>query len=204
VTLATIGFIAVMILVVRPVAARVVSGAHDPHPGAIALVFIAVAAAAYVTDAIGVHAIFGAFMLGVMIPSHSRLAEAVQQRFERVVTLLLLPAFFALTGLRTEIRLVTGADWVALLMVVAVATAGKFGSTFLAARWSGLQWRMSAALGVLMNTRGLMEIIVLNVGLALGVISPRMFTIFVLMAIITTLATTPVLKALIETNHPKQ
>jgi Kef-type K+ transport system membrane component KefB len=199
VTVATAGFVAVMIVVVRPFVTRVAERSTTDDPGwrTIALVLTALAAAAYVTEAIGVHAIFGAFMLGAVLPSESRLAAVLHGRFERVVTVLLLPAFFALTGLRTELGLVsTSADWVAVTLVVLLATCGKFGSTLVAARWCGLPWRTSAALGVLMNTRGLMEIIVLNVGLALGVISPRLFTIFVLMAIVTTLATTPVLKAL--------
>jgi Kef-type K+ transport system membrane component KefB len=199
VTVATAGFVAVMILVVRPFATRVAecSAAAVPDWRTMALVLGALAAAAYVTEAIGVHAIFGAFMLGAVLPSESPLAVVLRGRFERVVTVLLLPAFFALTGIRTELGLVsTSADWVAATLVVILATSGKFGSTLVAARLCGLPWRMSAALGVLMNTRGLMEIIVLNVGLSLGVITPRLFTIFVVMAIVTTLATTPVLKAL--------
>jgi Kef-type K+ transport system membrane component KefB len=166
-----------------------------------ALVLAALAAAAYVTEAIGVHAIFGAFMLGAVMPSDSRLAHVLHRRFERGVRVLLLPAFFALTGIRTDLGLVTsGADWVTTLGVVLLATAGKFGSTFAAARISGLRWRTSAALGVLMNTRGLMELIVLNIGLALGVIGPQLFTIFVIMAIVTTIGTTPVLKYLVGTT----
>jgi Kef-type K+ transport system membrane component KefB len=203
VTIATAGFVAVMVLAVRPLVTRVTarSSAADPHWGTIVMVLAALAAAAYLTEAIGVHAIFGAFMLGAVIPSDSRLAAVLHGRFERLVTVLLLPAFFALTGMRTEIGLLdTRDDWAVAALVVLVATAGKVGSTLLAARLSGLGWRVSAALGVLMNTRGLMEIIVLNVGLALGVISPRLFTIFVLMAIVTTVATGPILRAIVGTT----
>jgi Kef-type K+ transport system membrane component KefB len=152
-------------------------------------------ASAVVTEAIGVHAIFGAFLLGAMIPHDSGLARALVGSLENAVTKLLLPAFFAFAGMRTEIGLVaTGSEWLVVTAVVAVATAGKLGGTAVAARVSGLEWRQAAALGVLMNTRGLMELIVLNVGLDLGVISPTLFTMLVLMALATTLAATPAIE----------
>jgi Kef-type K+ transport system membrane component KefB len=112
---------------------------------------------------------------------------------------LLLPAFFAFTGLRTEIGLVQGVnDWLMCLLIIAVATAGKFGGATLAARSSGLDWRDSAALGILMNTRGLVELIVLNIGLDLGVLTPRLFTMLVIMALVTTMMTSPILMALLR------
>jgi Kef-type K+ transport system membrane component KefB len=114
---------------------------------------------------------------------------------------MLLPAFFAFTGLRTQIGLMQGLDdWLMCLLIIAVATAGKFGGATLAARAAGLDWRDSAALGVLMNTRGLVELIVLNIGLDLGVLSPRLFTMLVIMAIVTTIMTSPILMSLLRTR----
>jgi Kef-type K+ transport system membrane component KefB len=108
-----------------------------------------------------------------------------------------LPAFFALTGMRTELGLVQGGEaWLMCGLVTVVATLGKFGGTLGAARLTGLSWQRSAALGVLMNTRGLMELVVLNIGLDLGVISPALFAMMVLMAVITTMMTTPLLQLL--------
>jgi Kef-type K+ transport system membrane component KefB len=118
-------------------------------------------------------------------------------RLEDLVTILLLPAFFAFTGMRTEISLVsTAGEWAMVLLIIAVATLGKFGGTLAAARVTGMDWQSSASLGILMNTRGLMELIVLNIGLDLGVISPALFTMMVIMALVTTIATTPLLELL--------
>ncbi len=133
-------------------------------------------------------------MLGAIIPNRSKLARELSAKLEDFVIVFLLPAFFAFTGLRTQIGLVSGVrDWIFCLLIILVASAGKFGGSALAARWNGLSWRESAALGILMNTRGLMELIVLNIGLELGVISPTLFAMLVLMALATTVATTPVL-----------
>jgi Kef-type K+ transport system membrane component KefB len=156
-------------------------------------VVVANLAAALATEGIGVLAICGAILLGTVIPQDSRLARAIKGRFEDLVTILLLPAFFAFTGMRTQIDLVSGSEWLVVALIIGVATAGKFGGTLLGARVSGLSWRSAASLGILMNTRGLMELIVLNVGLDLGVISPKLYTMMVLMALATTMATTPVL-----------
>jgi Kef-type K+ transport system membrane component KefB len=113
------------------------------------------------------------------------------------VVVLLLPAFFAFTGMRTQIGLVSGLDqWLVCGAIILCASVGKFGGSTVAARLTGLDWRQSSALGVLMNTRGLMELIVLNVGLDLGVLSPTLFAMMVIMALVTTFATTPVLHLL--------
>jgi Kef-type K+ transport system membrane component KefB len=195
----TLGFIAFLFAAVRPIAVRVVRrlGNEDPAEGAIALTLVALLLVALGTEAIGIHAIFGAFLLGAILPHDSALARALKRQLQSLVTILLLPAFFAFTGMRTEIGLVSGAyDWIVCGLIIAVATAGKFGGTLLAARAGGLPWRQAAGLGVLMNTRGLMELIVLNVGLELGVISPTLFTMLVLMALVTTFATTPILQRL--------
>jgi Kef-type K+ transport system membrane component KefB len=196
----TLGFIAVMFGLVRPAAARLVERAEGRHAtdSAVALVLLGVLLAALTTELIGVHAIFGAFLFGAVMPHDSQLARTFRGSFEHVVTILLLPAFFAFTGMRTEIGLVSGwADWGVCALIITVASAGKFGGTLIAGRVTGLSWRYASALGVLMNTRGLMELIVLNVGLELGVISPRLFTMFVLMALVTTIATTPILRRLV-------
>src|SRR5262249_1855935 len=155
------------------------------------------------TEAIGIHAVFGAFLVGVLIPHDSRLARDVGRKLFDVVTVLLLPAFFAFTGLRTEIGLVSsGSEWAMCAAIVCVATIGKFGGGAVAARLTGQRWRDAAAVGSLMNTRGLMELIVLNIGLDLGVISPTLFAMMVIMALITTMATAPALHFLLPHHQP--
>lgn len=137
----------------------------------------------------------------MVVPRASRLAQHVSHRLNDVVGVLLLPAFFAYTGLRIEFGLLSsGADWLLCGLIIMVATAGKFGGTLIAARLSGLRLRDSAALGILMNTRGLVELVVLNIGLDLGVISPRLFAMLVLMALVTTFATAPLLDLLLKKN----
>jgi Kef-type K+ transport system membrane component KefB len=136
-----------------------------------------------------------------MIPHDSPLAEQLGKHIENVVVVLLLPAFFAFTGMRTQIGLVSGwQDWLLCGLIILVATIGKFGGTLVAARLAGQSWRDSSALGVLMNTRGLMELIVLNVGLDLGIVSPRLFAMMVIMALVTTVTTTPVLQQKVKTR----
>ena len=158
---------------------------------------VAVLLSALATEAIGVHAVFGAFLLGAVIPHDSRLAREFTHKLKDVVTVLLLPAFFALTGLRTEIGLVSGWDsWLICAAIIVAATLGKFGGTFLAARMAGKDARSAAALGAMMNTRGLMGLIVLDIGLNMGVISPKLFAMMVVMALITTVATSPILSLL--------
>jgi Kef-type K+ transport system membrane component KefB len=166
--------------------------------GVLAAVVAAVLLSALATEAIGVHALFGAFLLGAVVPHDCAVARALTRKFTDVVTVVLLPAFFALTGLRTEIGLVSGLGaWLTCGLIIAVATLGKFGATYAAACLTGMVGRTAAALGVLMNTRGLMELIVLNIGLELGVISPTLFAMMVLMALATTMATAPLLKRLV-------
>jgi Kef-type K+ transport system membrane component KefB len=194
--LAYVGFIFVA---VRPATTWIIRR-HDDRltPGVTALVFVGVLLSALATECIGIHAIFGAFLLGVLIPHDSALARDLTHKLEDPVTILLLPAFFAFTGMRTEIGLVSGlASWLICGLVILVATVGKFGGTLAAARFTGMGWREGAALGVLMNTRGLMELVVLNIGLDLGVISPTLFAMMVLMAVVTTMATTPLVARLV-------
>jgi Kef-type K+ transport system membrane component KefB len=196
----TAGFIALMFLAVGPALRWLIRrwGDRTPAQDAVAFGAVLVLLAALATETIGVHAIFGAFLLGTVIPRDSAVARTVKTGLGDLVTVLLLPAFFALTGMRTQIGLLSGGyEWAVCGLIVLVATAGKFGGTLGAARLTGLGWRDGAGLGILMNTRGLMELIVLNVGLDLGVISPTLFAMMVLMALVTTVATTPVLEWLV-------
>ncbi|HET6425930.1 MAG TPA: cation:proton antiporter [Planctomycetaceae bacterium] len=198
-------YLALMYLVVRPLAIMYLGGrpaplgasnpSAEPSSGLITAVLLAVLVSALTTELIGIHAIFGAFLLGAIIPHDAPIAKVFTEKMGPMAMTLLLPAFFAYTGMRTEIGLVSGAEaWVMVAVIIAVATLGKFGGTYVAARFAGLDSKMSAALGILMNTRGLMELIVLNIGLDLGVISPKLFAMLVLMALVTTIATTPILK----------
>jgi Kef-type K+ transport system membrane component KefB len=163
----------------------------------VALVFLVMLGSAYATETIGIHALFGAFLFGAVIPHDARLAEQLRVRIEDLVGILLLPIFFAFTGMRTRIGLVSSSsDWLICGAIIAVATLGKFGGTAIAGRAAGLRWSDASALGILMNTRGLMELIVLNVGLDMGVLSPTLFAMLVLMALVTTFSTTPLLALL--------
>ncbi|MFZ5896136.1 MAG: cation:proton antiporter [Myxococcota bacterium] len=198
----TAAFIAAMFLLVRPAAAWFVRRRRAAPQSSMAVIFIALLLAALLTEYIGIHAIFGAFLLGAVIPHDSELARDITRKLEDVVIVLLLPAFFAFTGMRTQIGLVSGvAEWLTCGLIIVVASLGKFGGSTLAARATGLDWRQAASLGILMNTRGLMELIVLNVGLDLGVLSPTLFAMLVVMAVVTTLATSPILHAL-TANDP--
>ena len=194
----TLGYIAVVFLIGRPLLRRWVAWTGDAlTPGVVAAVFAALLASAAWTEAIGIHAIFGAFVLGASLPRDCAIARELPGRVNDLVGVVLLPAFFAVTGMRTQIGLVSGwENWLWCLAIVAVATLGKAGGSLAAARLAGFGWRDSAALGILMNTRGLMELIVLNVGLELGVISDRLFAMLVLMALVTTIGTTPALRLL--------
>ena len=192
-----LAFIAAMLFVVRPLMVRltlVYGNRGRLTQGLMAIVFVMLLLSAWATDLIGIHAVFGAFALGAMIPHDSSLARDLTDRLEDLLVVLLLPAFFAYTGLRTQIGLVSGFEqWILCALITLVASAGKFGGSAIAARLTGLGWRDASALGVLMNTRGLVELIVLNIGLDFGVISPTVFAMLVLMALVTTFATTPVL-----------
>jgi Kef-type K+ transport system membrane component KefB len=199
VAVSTLGFIAVMFFAVKPLVAKLVHrrGNGSAGQGTVALVLVLMLLSALTTEQIGVHAVFGAFLFGAIVPRETGLPRVLTGRLEDLVTILLLPAFFAFTGMRTEISLVsTAAEWAMCLLIIAVATIGKFGGTLVAARLTGMNWPGAAGLGILMNTRGLMELIVLNIGLDLGVISPALFTMMVIMALVTTIATTPLLEML--------
>ena len=203
--LLTAGYVTLMLAVVRPLVQRLVAKQElrkKVSADATALVLVGLLLSSLASEYAGIHALFGAFLLGAIIPHGSLLAQSLLAKLEDWVVMLLLPAFFAYTGLRTRIGLVSGLEsWLFCAGLTAVASVGKFGGSFCAGRLAGLGWRDAAAVGVLMNTRGLMELIVLNVGLDLGVISPTLFAMLVLMAIATTFATTPLLRLLDRTHE---
>jgi Kef-type K+ transport system membrane component KefB len=197
--LLTAAYIGLLLVVVRPLVARLVRAVDQRgvSRGAMAVVLVALLLSALLTEAIGIHAIFGAFVLGVIVPHDSRIARQLREQLEGVVVVLLLPAFFAFTGLRTQVGLLRGASgWLLCGGIILVASLGKFGGSAVAARLTGLSWHDATALGVLMNTRGLVELIVLDIGLDLHVLSPALFAMLVVMALATTMATTPVLALL--------
>lgn len=193
----TAAFIALVFAIARPAAlwmVRTQSKVGETTRGAVVGVCVALLLAALATAWIGIHALFGAFLVGLVIPHDSRFAADIRAKLEDSVVVVLLPAFFAFTGLRTQVAFVHGRqNWLILAAIIAVASFGKIGGSFLAGRVAGLTNKAAWALGILMNTRGLMELIVLNIGLDLGVISPTLFAMLVLMAVVTTVATTPML-----------
>ncbi len=190
-------FIAAMLLIVRPLLMRLQTY-FDLRgylsQSILAGIFLLLLLSSVITDYIGIHAIFGAFLLGAVMPSKPEFVRHLSEKFEDFTIIFLLPIFFALTGLRTRLGLLDDGNlWLICALVVAVATAGKFGGVMLASRMFKINWRHSATLGVLMNTRGLMELVILNIGYDLGILSPALFTIMVVMALATTFMTTPLL-----------
>jgi Kef-type K+ transport system membrane component KefB len=191
-------FVALVLGVVKPRAARFVPAEVGSEGRARALLAGAVSfllLCALATETIGIHALFGAFLAGVAMPRHRSVVAFLEKRLEAFSSVFLLPLFFAFTGLRTEVGLL--ADWRGWLLcagVIAVAVAGKLGGSMLAARATGMPWVESFALGALMNTRGLVELVVLNLGYDLGILSPRIFVMLVLMALVTTAMTGPLLQ----------
>ncbi|HEX8737853.1 MAG TPA: cation:proton antiporter [Pyrinomonadaceae bacterium] len=160
----------------------------------IAVIILVLLASGWVTEWLGVHALFGAFFAGVISPKNKEFAREVSSRFEPLTVVLMLPLFFALTGLRTNVSLISGYTmWFYCLLIIFVAIAGKLGGAMIAARVKGMPWRESAAIGLLMNTRGLVELVILNIGLDMGVLSPTLFSMMVLMALTTTFMATPLL-----------
>lgn len=188
--LCTLALVVVMLTVLRPLFARLA----DPPLWAVLAIVIA---SSWATDAIGVHAVFGAFLAGVAMPRRPAWQQAVDQRLDDVVSSLLLPIFFVLVGLSTRIdQLGSVKSWLVILLIATVAVTGKLGGATAAARMSGESWRNAITVGVLMNTRGLTEIVVLSIGLRLGLITTTVFTMLVLMALFTTVMAAPVLALL--------
>ncbi len=164
-------------------------------------IYMGVVASALITELIGIHLIFGAFLLGAVMPKNPGLVREIAQKTEDFVLTFLLPIFFAYSGLRTQIGLLNSPElWLLCAAIVGVAIVGKYFGTYVAARVGGIEKREASALGWLMNTRGLTELIVLNIGLSLGIISPLLFTMLVIMALVTTVMTSP----LLEWTYPKK
>ncbi len=167
---------------------------EEPSKGTLATIVFVVVAAALCTEVIGIHALFGAFLAGAIMPETGGFRYKLGVRVENFSSVLLLPLFFAFTGLRTQVGLLNDLQgWLICLAIIAVATLGKLGGTAVTARLTGMNWSDSLQLGALMNTRGLMELIALNIGYDLGILSPRIFTMLVIMALATTMLTGPLL-----------
>ena len=186
---ASVLFVGVIIGILRPFLAR---RGTISVPVAVTLAIVC----AWITEIIGIHAIFGAFLAGVAMPRSEGNREALSSQLETAATVVLLPVFFAVVGLSTQLGLLDSPRlWALAALVLVVAVAGKLGGASLAARATGDPWRDSFAIGVLMNTRGLTELVVLTIGLELGVITETVFTMMVIMALTTTLMAGPLLRA---------
>lgn len=192
-----VGYALLMVFVVRRALApleRAFERAGRVTQDALGMVLLVALASAWATEALGIHALFGAFMAGAVMPKGDRFVDALTDKLQDLTVVLLLPLFFAFTGLRTRIGLVDGAEmWMLCGLVILVAVAGKLGGSAIAARATGMGWREAGAIGALMNTRGLMELVILNIGLDIGVISPAVFAMMVLMALATTFMASPLL-----------
>jgi Kef-type K+ transport system membrane component KefB len=190
-------FVATMLLGVRPLLERLVDRSNSPLTLTHEIVAVGVLGAlgsAWISHRIGVHFVFGAFIFGALIPKRDGFAHALADKLEAIVVVVFLPLFFVVSGLRTHVGLVASANHaLACVLIVGVACLGKLGGTAIAARANGLRWGEAGALGILMNTRGLMELIVLNVGFELGVLDPAIFTMMIVMVLVTTIAASPVL-----------
>jgi Kef-type K+ transport system membrane component KefB len=177
-------YVLVMLFVVRPRLKR----------PSLFVALLLVFASAWATELLGIHALFGAFLAGAIMPREAALNETLSGHVRGLTSIVFLPLFFAVTGLRTNIgTLETPTLWLCCALVLLVAVAGKFGGAALSARAVGFPWREATAIGLLMNTRGLMEMVVVNVGLEIGVVSPSLYTMIVIMALVTTAMTTPLL-----------
>lgn len=192
-----VGYVLLMISVVKPFLKRVGDLHTSPEnlsKPVVAIFFLTLILSAYVTEVIGIHALFGAFMAGAIMPENPKFRNVFIEKIEDVALVLLLPLFFVFTGLRTEIGLLDDPYlWTVAFFILLVAVAGKFLGSALAAKFVGQTWSDSLAIGALMNTRGLMELVVLNIGYDLGVLSPEIFAMMVIMALITTFMTGPAL-----------
>jgi Kef-type K+ transport system membrane component KefB len=181
---------------------RLLGRIYSAHPlsgripdGRMAGLLMLLLLSAAMTEWLGIHLLFGAFLFGAILPREDNLIRGVTEKLESITLVLLLPLFFAFTGLRTSIGLIRGGRmWMYFLLIILIAVAGKLVGSSLAARVAGVPWRNALALGVLMNTRGLMELVILNLGLDFGVINPALFSMMVLMALVTTFLTTPLLQ----------
>ena len=200
-----VAFVLVMWVVVRRILARMAT-AYDEvgrvPSGWFAAIVVGVVLAAFLTETINIAFIFGGFVMGMVMPRHARLTEEITRRVEDFVITLLLPLFFVYTGLRMDVTLLDRpALWLITLALIVIAIVGKLAGAAVAARISGFDWRASAAIGTLMNTRGLTELIVLNLALDAGAISNTLFAALVIMAVVTTVMTGPLLRLLDPRNE---
>ncbi|KAI7487515.1 hypothetical protein KC351_g2590 [Hortaea werneckii] len=196
VLLTCVGYVLVLFFVVRPLFIKLLRRTHSlqdgPSQSMIALTLLIALTSAFFTGVIGVHPIFGAFLAGLICPHEGGFAIKVTEKVEDLVSTLFLPLYFALSGLQTNLGLLdNGITWAYVIGVISVAFFAKFGGGALAARLNGLVWRESCTIGVLMSCKGLVELIVLNIGRSADILSERTFTIFVVMALVTTFSTTP-------------
>ena len=191
----TLLFIGIMFTMVRPLLAYTDRRISSKRV-LIALSLVLLLLSAYFTNAIGIHPVFGAFLMGIILPRKTTYIEQVRS-LDHVNNILFLPLFFVYSGLRTQIGLI-GAPvlWLICLLVLVIACMGKILGSTLPVRWMGETWKESLTLGILMNTRGLVELIVLNIGLDLGVLSPTLFAMLVIMALMTTMMASPLLPLL--------
>jgi Kef-type K+ transport system membrane component KefB len=193
-------YVFAMLILVRPLLRHLAS--RSASAGSLSRTFTVIAfvvlfLSAFTTEVIGIHALFGAFLAGVVMPAQVDFRKMLADKIEDVSLVILLPLFFASTGLKTQIGLLNDTSaWLICGLISLVAVIGKVGGSLLAARFTGQSWSESLALGALMNTRGLMELIVLTIGYDLGVLSPKIFTMMVLMALVTTFMTSPALSAI--------
>ena len=190
-------YVIVMLFVVKPFLKKIgeLYGTKDNlSKPVVAIFFLILIISSYTTEIIGIHALFGAFMTGVIMPDITKFRNLFIEKVEDVSVILLLPLFFVYTGLRTEIGLINDPYlWKVTGFIILVAVIGKFLGSALAAKFVGQSWRDSFTIGALMNTRGLMELVVLNIGLDLKVLTPEVFTMMVIMALVTTFMTGPTL-----------
>ena len=190
-------YVLMMLFVVKPFLKRIgdLYGKKDNiKKSVVAIFFLTLIVSAYLTEIIGIHALFGAFMAGAIMPDIAKFRNVFIEKVEDIALILFLPLFFVFTGLNTNIGLINDPYlWEITGCIILVAVAGKFLGSALAAKFVGQNWRESLTIGALMNTRGLMELVVLNIGFELGVLSPKVFTMMVIMALVTTFMTGPAL-----------
>ncbi len=190
-----IGYILTMVYVIRPILKRVVMSSNPTeslNKTLVTVVFLSLLISSWFAELIGLHALFGAFLAGTIMPQAEKIKGLMTEKVEDISTIVFLPIFFAVTGLRTQIGLLNeGHLWLTCGAVILVAVIGKFAGSAVAARLVGQSWKDSLSIGALMNTRGLMELVVLNIGYDLGILSPEIFAIMVLMALVTTFMTGP-------------